>query len=205
MPALATPTLVIIFIVCLFGALFTWFAADQYRNQLLGDSHRLVRDMALRYLQGMIISTTVLVIGLVVSLILLVTSLFRADEAGTAATPVETAVTPAATRDPFGAPATLPPLPTDLPDLPTATLLAPASDPTLAAAQSARIGGTNGLGVNLRDAPGLESNVVGIIPEGSPVTLTGETEFVDGLNWVAVIGPNGERGWVTDLFLVFEE
>ncbi len=204
MPEVSSATLVIIFVISLFGALFTWFAADQYRNQLLSDSHRLVREMAIRYLQGLVISTAVFSIGLVLSLIFLIGNMIGGSGDGDAA-PTEPARTPTATRDPLGPPATLTPLPTEILPLPTATLLFPASDPTLEAAQAARVSGTNGLGVNLRDAPGLESNIIGIIPEGSPVTLVGETEFMDGLNWVAVIGPNGERGWITDLFLVFEE
>jgi uncharacterized protein YraI len=80
----------------------------------------------------------------------------------------------------------------------------PGSDPTLSSAQTAIVGGTTGLGVNLRDAPGIESNIIGNIPDGQPVTLPGESAFVDGLNWVSVISPDGDQGWVTDLFLIYE-
>jgi hypothetical protein len=197
-------TLLIAFVVCLFGALFTWFAADQYRSQLLSDSHRLVREMALRYLQTLIITTAVFSIGIIATFLMLITNLVRgtdASEADLTPTP-EVTITP--TFSPLDGLPTLTPTPTDRPPLPTATLIAPNSDPTLAAAQTAIVGGTNGLGVNLRDAPGVETNVIGIVPEGSPVTLVGETDFVDGLNWVAVISPNGERGWITDLFLIFQ-
>ncbi len=197
-------TLLIGFVILLFGALFTWFAADQYRNQLLSDSHRLVREMALRYLQTLIILTAVFTIGIIVSFVMLVRNLVGGT--GSAApdeTPTpEVTITP--TRGPLDPLPTFTPLPTERPPLPTATLIAPDSDPTLAAAQTATVGGTNGLGVNLRDAPGIESNVIGIVPEGMPITLLGESEFVDGLTWVSVISPNGERGWVTDLFLIFQ-
>ncbi len=200
---LSNATLLLLFIISLFGALFTWYAADQYRSQLLSDSHRLVRQLALRYQQGLVILTTVFGIGMFVTFLMLITNLVRGDGAGSPAeTPTpEATLTP--TRGPLDPLPTITPLPTDRPPLPTSTLVSPDLDPTLTAAQTATVGGTNGLGVNLRDAPGLESNVIGIIPDGMPVTLTGEEEFMDGLNWVAVISPDGDRGWVTDLFLVF--
>ena len=65
---LSNSTLLIGFVLFLFGALFTWFAADQYRSQLLKDSHRLVREQALRYLQGLVILTTVFTLGIASSL-----------------------------------------------------------------------------------------------------------------------------------------
>lgn len=203
--AFSNPTLLLSFIICLFGAMFTWFAADQYRKQLLSDSHRLVREMALRYLQGMVILATIFSIGIIAALLMLVTNLVRGPDAASPDLTLTPEVTPTSTRSPLDPLPTFTPLPTERPPLPTSTLVEPDADPTLTAAQTAIVGGTNGLGVNLRDAPGIESNVIGIVPEGSPVTLTGETEFVDGLSWVSVISPNGERGWVTDLFLVFEQ
>lgn len=196
--------LLIFFVVSLFGALFTWFAADQYRSQLLSDSHRLVREMALRYLQTLIILTAIFTVGILVSFIMLLTNLIRGPETASPDPALTPEVTLTPTRGPLDPLPTFTPLPTERPPLPTATLVAPDSDPTLASAQTAVVGGTNGLGVNLRDAPGVDSNVIGIVPEGMPVTLTGESEFVDGLTWVAVISPNGDRGWVTDLFLVFQ-
>ena len=196
-------TLLIAFVVFLFSAMFTWFAADQYRNHLLGDSHRLVRQMALRYLQGLVILTAVFTLGILATFIMLVSNLVRGPDA-----PEDPALTPeitlTPTRGPFDPLPTITPLPTDRPPLPTATLVEPELDATLGAAQTAIVGGTQGLGVNLRDAPGLESNVIGNIPEGSPVTLTGESEFLDGLNWVSIISPDGDSGWVADLFLTFE-
>lgn len=199
---LSNSTLLIGFVLFLFGALFTWFAADQYRSQLLKDSHRLVREQALRYLQGLVILTTVFTLGVGGIFFSLVSNMVGggggADEA--TATPE---ITSTPTRGPFDALPTITPLPTDRPPLPTATIVDPESDPTLSAAQTAIVGGTNGLGVNLRDAPGIESNIIGNIPDGQPVTLTGETAFVDGLNWVSVISPDGDQGWVTDLFLIF--
>lgn len=204
MAEIPSATLVITLVICIFGAMFTWFAADQYRNQLLSDSHRLVREMALRYLQGMVISTTLFGLGIVAVIFILLSKLLGGGEAGAAPAPTALAATPSPTADPLAGPPTLTPLPSPVPPRATATLGEPESDPTLAAVQSARVEGTDGLGVNLRDAPGLESNVIGIVPEGSPVTLLGESDFVDGLNWLSIIGPNGESGWVAELFLVFE-
>jgi hypothetical protein len=200
---ISNTSLLIGFVLFLFGALFTWFAADQYRSQLLKDSHRLVREQALRYLQGLVILTTVFTLGIAGMFFALVSNLTGGpgDDPEATATP-EVTVTP--TRGPFDALPTITPLPTDRPPLPTATIVDPESDPTLSAALTAIVGGTNGLGVNLRDAPGIETNIIGNIPDGQPVTLTGETAFVDGLNWVSIISPDGDQGWVTDLFLVFE-
>jgi hypothetical protein len=201
--ALSNSTLLIGFVLFLFGALFTWFAADQYRSQLLKDSHRLVREQALRYLQGLVILTTVFTLGIAGLFFMLIGNLTGGpgDDPDLTATPEITA-TP--TRGPFDALPTITPLPTDRPPLPTATIVDPGSDPTLSSAQTAIVGGTTGLGVNLRDAPGIESNIIGNIPDGQPVTLTGESAFVDGLNWVSVISPDGDQGWVTDLFLIYE-
>ena len=200
---LSSSTLLIGFVLFLFGALFTWFAADQYRSQLLKDSHRLVREQALRYLQGLVILTTVFTLGIAGLFFMLIGNLTGGpgDDPDLTATPEITA-TP--TRGPFDALPTITPLPTDRPPLPTATIVDPESDPTLSEAQTAIVGGTNGLGVNLRDAPGIETNIIGNIPDGQPVTLTGESAFVDGLNWVSVISPDGDQGWVTDLFLIYE-
>ena len=200
---LSNTTLLIGFVLFLFGALFTWFAADQYRSQLLKDSHRLVREQALRYLQALVILTTVFTLGIAGMFFLLVSNLVDGPAADPDLTPTpEITATP--TRGPFDALPTITPLPTDRPPLPTATIVNPESDPILTDAQTAIVGGTNGLGVNLRDAPGIESNIIGNIPDGQPVTLTGESSFVDGLNWVSIISPDGDQGWVTDLFLIFE-
>ncbi|HUF37799.1 MAG TPA: SH3 domain-containing protein [Anaerolineales bacterium] len=196
-------TLLIGFVLFLFGALFTWFAADQYRSQLLKDSHRLVREQALRYLQALVVLTTVFSLGIAGMFFLFVSNMVGQPETGPDAEPTpETAPIP--TSGPFDGLPTITPLPTDRPPLPTSTIVAPETDPILSDAQTAIVGGTNGLGVNLRDAPGIESNVIGNIPDGQPVTLTGETAFVDGLDWVSVISPDGDQGWVTELFLVFE-
>ena len=55
MPATFSATPLIVFIICLIAGLVIWFASDQFRDQLMGDSHRLVRGLALRYLTGMMI------------------------------------------------------------------------------------------------------------------------------------------------------
>ncbi len=204
MAEIPSATLIITLVICIFGAMFTWFAADQYRNQLLSDSHRLVREMALRYLQGMVISTTIFGLGILAVVIVLIGKLLGGGSTQAAPLPADITVTPSPTTELLSGLATLTPLPSPVPPLATATLAEPETDPTLAAVQSARVEGTDGLGVNLRDAPGLESNVIGIVPEGSPVTLLGEEDFVDGLNWLSIIGPNGESGWVAELFLVFD-
>jgi hypothetical protein len=204
MSATFSATPLIIFILCLIAALVIWFASDQFRDQLMGDSHRLVRGLALRYFTGMIIIFSVLAIVGLFSLWSFVSNTVEVMRGPPPPTATAT-ITPTATRDPL---ATLAPSPTatESGPLPTVTPAAdiPPPDPVFDDLSFATVGGTSGVGVNLRDAPGLESNVIAIVPEGTTVTLRGEPEFVDGLNWWPVVGQNGEQGWLVELFLVFE-
>jgi hypothetical protein len=188
------------------GAVVTWFAADQFREQIMGNSHQLVRGVALRYLQILVGMFVVFLLGGILALSGLVSQTF----AGIDLTPVPTASptpTVTATFDPFSPP-TETPFPTINPEVPTATptlFLSPTTDPDLIAVLKAEVVGTSGIGVNMRDAPGLETNIIQVVPEGTIVTVQNEIpEEVDGLRWHMVITPTGQEGWITDLFLRFE-
>ncbi|MFQ5615872.1 MAG: SH3 domain-containing protein [Anaerolineales bacterium] len=189
-----------IFVICLIGAIVTWLAADQFRDQLVADSHRLVREVALRYLQIMIGIFTLLLVGMVWSVGRFTTRSIQ----GLAETPEPTATetpTPTVTLDPFFNPPTITPLPTEPAPLPTVTLPNLPPDPSLSNVRTATVVGTNGVGVNLRDEPGLGGVVIAIVPESTTVTLQGEPQNVDGLTWYLVVTPEGREGWATDLYL----
>jgi hypothetical protein len=59
-------------------------------------------------------------------------------------------------------------------------------------------------GLNLRSAPGLQTQVIGLLPNGARVRKIGESRSVDGVPWLPVRArlPDGEReGWVSALFV----
>lgn len=62
------------------------------------------------------------------------------------------------------------------------------------------IGGTDGEGARLRDAPGLSSAIVLVIPEGGPVFLDGGARRADGYDW-APVSYGESSGWVATAFL----
>jgi len=189
-----------IFIICLAGAVVTWLAADQFRDQILADSHKLVREVALRYLQFMIGLFTVFLMGIIFSAGSFFTQSFRV--LGGTPIPIETQMmTPTSTTDPFFNPPTLTSLPTEPIPIPTATIPSPDTDPTLASVRSATVVNTGGVGVNLRDEPGLGGLVMVVIPEGARVTLRGDVMEADGFQWFLIVGPDGREGWVVDSFL----
>lgn len=64
------------------------------------------------------------------------------------------------------------------------------------------IGGVEGL--NLRDAPGLESRVIALLPNGGRVRKLGEPQIVDNVPWVPVRAElNGRalEGWASQIYL----
>lgn len=194
-----------VLVVCTAGALITWFAADHFRDQILADSHRLVRELALRYLQIMVGLFAVFVLGGIIA----IGSLFS-NTVGSFFSPAVLEVTETPTRtatiDPFLSAATPGSQSTPEPTaIPTVTIQQPASDPTLSAAQSAVVGNTNFVGVNLRSEPGLESNVVTVVPEETRVTILGDTRSMDGFTWYMIATPDGIEGWVASTFLIFED
>ncbi len=76
-----------------------------------------------------------------------------------------------------------------------------AADPAPAAANGAlRIGGTDGEGARLRDAPGLSGAIILVIPEGEPVVLAGGARAADGIDW-APVSYGDVGGWVSTAFL----
>jgi hypothetical protein len=66
----------------------------------------------------------------------------------------------------------------------------------------ARIGNTNGFGVNVRSEPGLEYEMLIQLSDGSRVELTGETQSADGFTWQRVRLEGGRLGWIADNFLI---
>ena len=189
-----------VFVICLFGAVFTWLAADQFRDQLLADSHRLVREVALRYLQIVIGLFTIFIVGMFWSIGRFATqsvqNLINPPEMTITETPT---ITP--TFDPFFGP----------PPTPSATV-PPASSgnepgsggetgPTPTKVPTARIFNTAGLGVNMREQPGYDGAIVIVVAEGDTVTLLGDTETADDLLWFHVSTEQGIQGWVAELYL----
>jgi len=185
-----------VFVICLFGAIFTWLAADQFRDQLLADSHRLVREVAIRYLQVTIGLFTVFVIGMFWSVGRFATRSVEGFLDPTEPEIVETStITP--TSDPFFAQA------------PTATLSPeqltnpPPTDagPTPTDIPIAEIANTQGLGVNMRAQAAYDGAIVIVVTEGAEVTLLGEREEADGILWYHVETEEGIQGWIADLYL----
>jgi hypothetical protein len=83
------------------------------------------------------------------------------------------------------------PLPSSTPSPTPAPTLNPTPPP-------ARIGDTDGLGLNLREAPGGE--VIDILPEGTPVEIL-QRQQVDDQAWLQVRDPQGRTGWVAAQFV----
>ncbi len=193
-----------VFVICLAGAIITWFAADQFRDQILADSHRLVREVALRYLQIMIGLFAIFVLGVLLALWGFASSSLSTLSEPPAPLPTETA-SPTATLDPFLNPPTPTPVPTEAPALPTITKEVPDSDISLDGFRTARVVNTGNAGVNMRDLPTLAGNVIAIIPEGDVITVTGESIQADNITWHPVVSRTGAEGWVADQYLQFED
>ncbi len=218
MPEFLTSSPLWLFIICLLGAVFTWFAADHFRDQIVGDTHKLVRMVALRYLQVMIGLFTVFILGILWSM-----GSFARQAVGTiGATPLPTE-TPTPTITPTLAPGSAPP-PTAAPDgtlpdtpadggypepdaVPTlAPTALPTPDPTLSAVRTAVIVNTNEVGVNLRNAPSLNDSIVLlVIPEDTRITLLEDVVDAEGFVWQKIIAPDGQEGWVATIFLDYTD
>ncbi|MEN9935379.1 MAG: hypothetical protein RLZZ387_1958 [Chloroflexota bacterium] len=59
-------------------------------------------------------------------------------------------------------------------------------------------------GLNLRDRPGLQSNVIGLLPNGARVRKLGGPETADGVSWVRVraeVDGRATEGWVSATFV----
>lgn len=76
---------------------------------------------------------------------------------------------------------------------------APAVPATATAARS--VGGTGGVGLLLRAAPGLDSAPLKTLAEAAPVDVIGEEVIADGLTWAPVRDAAGVEGWVATDYL----
>ncbi len=74
--------------------------------------------------------------------------------------------------------------------------------PTSTTSQQAWVSGTSGLGLRLRNGAALSASVLLVIPEGSSVTLLGDTQNADGYLWRRVRYLTLD-GWAAGQFLVF--
>jgi Bacterial SH3 domain len=99
------------------------------------------------------------------------------------------------------------PSPTPSTFSPLVSTPSPESSPTAEVVPSlgfARIGNTNGFGVNVRSEPGLEYEMLTQLSDGSLVELTGEAQSADGFTWQRVRLEDGHLGWIADNFLIPE-
>jgi SH3-like domain-containing protein len=67
---------------------------------------------------------------------------------------------------------------------------------------SFQIGNTDGEGINVREAPGIDSPRVGSLAEGDVVDALGGPVEADGRLWRRVSALDGTEGWVLDDVLV---
>jgi len=99
------------------------------------------------------------------------------------------------------------PTPTRIPISPPEPTLSPESSlspEVVPGSGFARIGNTNGYGVNVRSAAGLGSEMLTQLSDGSRVELTGEAQSADGFTWQRVRLEGGRLGWIVDNFLIPE-
>jgi hypothetical protein len=73
--------------------------------------------------------------------------------------------------------------------------------PTARQDLQARVAGTEGLGLLLRSAPGLEQPPLALLPEGSLLILVGETVAAADRAWSPVRTESGAQGWVAAEYL----
>jgi len=99
------------------------------------------------------------------------------------------------------------PSPTPSPFSPLVHTPFPESSPTAEVVPGvgfARIGNTNGFGVNVRSEPGLEYEILTQLSDGSRVELTGEAQSANGFTWQHVRLEDGRLGWIADIFIIPE-
>jgi hypothetical protein len=76
------------------------------------------------------------------------------------------------------------------------------TSPLTASSQTAYVSGTGGIGLRLRSAASLSATVLAVMPDGSQVTLIGDTQTADGLLWRDV-QYGSLSGWAASEYLVF--
>jgi len=64
-----------------------------------------------------------------------------------------------------------------------------------------RIIETDGMGANLRENPSLTGTVLTIVPEGTLVSILGESVESDGFTWQAIQLENGRQGWLVARYI----
>jgi hypothetical protein len=74
--------------------------------------------------------------------------------------------------------------------------------PTTTTATTAWVAGTSGLGLRLRSTPSLSASVLVVMPEGSSVTLLGDTQTAEGYLWRHLTYA-AQTGWAAAQYLVF--
>jgi uncharacterized protein YgiM (DUF1202 family) len=57
------------------------------------------------------------------------------------------------------------------------------------------------MGANLRENPSLTGTVLTIVPEGTLVSILGETLEGDGFTWQAIQLENGRQGWLVARYI----
>jgi membrane protease YdiL (CAAX protease family) len=108
-----------------------------------------------------------------------------------AATPITLAppiVSPPGSTVPPGAPAANPPQPG-------------ADGATPPANQIVVVRGTGASGARLRAQPGNTGQILGVIPEYTPLVVVGQDRNVDSIVWRNVRAPNGTEGWIAASFV----
>lgn len=88
------------------------------------------------------------------------------------------------------------PTPTEAPTItPTPFVCPDAPQTRLARDMQARVGGD---GINMRDNPGLNANLVLRVNQGEDVTIIGEPSCTDGYVWWPVRLASGSEGWMAE-------
>lgn len=88
------------------------------------------------------------------------------------------------------------PTPTEAPTITTTPFVCPDAPQTrLARDMQARVGGD---GINMRDNPGLNANLVLRVNQGEDVTIIGEPSCTDGYVWWPVRLASGSEGWMAE-------
>lgn len=69
-------------------------------------------------------------------------------------------------------------------------------------AQRMVVAGTGGLGLRLREGPGLQYATRAVLPEGTPLWVAPESAEADGMRWRRVRTEDGAlEGWVAEAYL----
>jgi uncharacterized hydrophobic protein (TIGR00271 family) len=112
--------------------------------------------------------------------------------------------TPAPTGTPTAEPTVSPTAaPTTTPTPPPIATSTPTTIPSITATpvSYAVVGATGGRGANVRRVPG-RSAIITALRDGTLVQTLGQSTAADGLDWVAIVLPDGRVGWIADDYLI---